>query len=60
MSLGKKNFGLGLKWALKIKARPGHGPKPMLAFGPGWAGPSFGNILKNYFIFIILLQNRKK
>ena len=43
----------------QIMARPGHGPKQMLTFGPGqawakfkidgpgWAGPKFENILKN-------------
>ena len=56
---GPKFFGPGLKWAMEILARPGHGPKSMLAFGPGrawakfkidgpgWAGPKFENILKN-------------
>ena len=56
---GPKISGPDLKWAMKIMARPGHGPKPMLAFGPGralakfkidgpgWAGPKFENILKN-------------
>ena len=55
---GPKFFGPGLKWAMKIMARPGHGPKPMSAFepgrawakfkidGPGWARPKFENILK--------------
>ena len=55
---GPKFFGPGLKWAMEIMARPGHGPKPMLAFGPGrawakfkidgpgWARPKFENILK--------------
>ena len=55
---GPKFFGPGLKWAMEIMAWPGHGPKPMLAFGPGrawakfktdgpgWAGPKFENILK--------------
>ena len=55
---GPKFFGPGLKWAMEIMARPGHGPKPMSAFGPGrawakfkidgpgWARPKFENILK--------------
>ena len=55
---GPKFFGPGLKWAMEILARPGHGPKSMLAFGPGrawakfkidgpgWARPKFENILK--------------
>ena len=55
---GPKIFGPGLKWAMEIMARPGHGPKPMSAFepgrawakfkidGPGWARPKFENILK--------------
>ena len=61
---GPKCFGPGLKWAMKIMAQPGHGPKPMMAFGPGrarakfkidgpgWARPKFENIfLKKYFFF---------
>ena len=56
---GPKFFGPGLKWALEMMARPGHGPKSIFAFGPGqawakfkidgpgWAGPKFENILKN-------------
>ena len=38
---GPKYFGPGLKWAMEIMARPGHGPKPMLAFGPGRAWAKF-------------------
>ena len=55
---GPKFFGPGLKWAMEILARPSHGPKSMLAFGPGrawaklkidgpgWARPKFENVLK--------------
>ena len=62
---GPKFFGPGLKWAMEIMARPGHGPKPMLAFGPGrawakfkidgpgWAGPKFENILKKITFSIV-------
>ena len=64
---GPKFFGPGLKWAMETLARPGHGPKSMLAFGPGrawakfkidgpgWAGPKFENILK-HITFSLVFQ----